>query len=121
MIKTRIENGILIAEYAHGSKIDLESAKQMVNERLLLQDGKNYPVVVHLNGIISNSKAVRSYMAKEGIEGISYGAFVAKNLYEKVFINFFLLVDAPKVPTRVFQTEEEAIKWLQTETKDTTE
>ena len=68
MIKTRIENGILIAEYAHGSKIDLESAKQMVNERLLLQDGKNYPVVVHLNGIISNSKAVRSYMAKEGIE-----------------------------------------------------
>jgi hypothetical protein len=119
MIKTRIENGILISEYENGMHLDLVEAKQLVADRLKLQAGKSYPVVIHLNNVKSNSKAVRTYMAKEGTEGISHGAFIVKNFYEKVFINFFLLVDAPKVPSRVFQTEEEAIKWLQAEIKGT--
>jgi hypothetical protein len=121
MIKTRIENGIFIGEYENGIQLDLEIAKKMVADRLKLQAGKSYPAVIHLNNVKSNSKAVRTYLATEGIEGISHGAFVVKNFYERVFINFFLLVDVPKVPSRVFQTEEEAIIWLQAEIKNPTE
>lgn len=114
-MKLTINKGILFAEYNKNALIDLETAKQLVAQRLELQEGKTYPAIVHLNGVTSQSKAVRSYMAKEGIKGISHGAFIVKTLYEKVFISFFLLVDAPKVPSRVFQNEEEALQWLRSE------
>lgn len=120
-MKLKIDQGILIAEYPKNAQIDLDTAKQLVAQRLELQQGKTYPAMVHLNGVTSQSKAVRAYMAKEGIKGISRGAFIVKNLYEKVFISFFLLVDAPKVPSRVFQNEAEALKWLQSEIENNTE
>lgn len=112
MIDVRIEDGIMIAAFNHGIKIDITTAQQVVALRMKMQEGKKYPVVVHVNGVISDSKNVRTFLAGIGAEGISHGAFVVKNEYEKNLIHFFLKVDAPPVPTCICSDEKEAIAWI---------
>lgn len=111
-----LQEDVLIARFSQNMNLDLDAAKQLVAERLKMQNGKTYPMIVHLNGFMVFSKSVRSYMATVGIEGISRGAFIAVSLQERVFLNFFLLVDAPRIPTKVFTKEADAIKWIRQET-----
>ena len=114
MINMRIEDGILITGFPDSTRLSLEIAKKLVAQRLSAKLDKPYPIVIHLNGVISESKVVRVFMAKEGIEGISLGAFVVKKKYEEILINMFLTIDAPKIPTRVFCNEADAITWINT-------
>ena len=113
-MKARIENGIVIAGFPESTRLTLETAKKLLAQRLQLQNGKSYPVIIHLNGVISKSKTVRMFMAKEGIEGILMGAFVVKRKYEEILITMFLTIDTPKVLTRVFCNEEDAVTWINT-------
>lgn len=111
-IDVKITDGIVIAACHKNVNLNLDLAKKIVAERIRLQDGKSYPVVIHMNGLLPNSKSVRAYMAKEGTEGISMGAFVVKKRYQEILINLFLTIDAPDVPTRIFHNEEDAIAWI---------
>lgn len=108
----KITDGILIAECLNNTLLDLDKAREIVANRLKLQAGKSYPVIIHMNGLFSDSKSVRMFMATEGAEGISMGAFVVKKRYEEVLVNLFLAIDAPKVPTGIFNNEPDAIAWI---------
>lgn len=111
-ITVKISDDILIAECRENIHLNMDIARQIVADRLKLQAGKSYPVVIHMNGLISDSKSVRMFMAAEGAEGISMGAFVVKKRYEEILVNLFLAIDAPKVPTSVFSNEQDAIAWI---------
>lgn len=111
-ITVKITDGILIAECRENIHLNMEMAKKIVADRLTLQAGKSYPVVIHMNGLISNSKSVRMFMAAKGSEGISMGAFIVKKRYEEVLVNLFLAIDSPKVPTGIFKNEPDAIAWI---------
>lgn len=114
----RLQNGIVIGEYPKGLKLGLNEARRFVDKRLDLQAGKDYPVIIHLNNVICTSRSVRKFLVTEGIRGITRGAFVFRNKYEEILIRFFILIDAPKVPTRIFASEEEAINWIKGEHPD---
>lgn len=111
-VEARIEDGIFIASYPKGMNLDLDAAKRVVSERLVMQGGRSYPLVIHINGLIASSKEVRTFMADEGIRGVSLGAFVVEKKYEEMLVNLFLSIDVPKVPTRVFDNEKDAIAWI---------
>lgn len=111
-ISVKISDGILIAECLRNTHLDLDKARKVVADRLKLQAGKSYPVIIHMHGLLSDSKSVRMFMATEGAEGISMGAFVVKKRYEEVLVNLFLAIDAPKVPTGIFNNEPDAIAWI---------
>lgn len=116
-VKYRIEDGILYATYKQNLSVNLEEAKEMVAERLAFQKGVVYPIIIHMNGIKASSKEARIYMSKDGIVGISMGAFIAGNSIEKALLNFFLKIEKPPVPARFFTKEEEAIEWINAQRK----
>ena len=118
MIQLTIQDDILIGNYTPDMRLNIETAKKLVAMRLLYQNGRDYPVIIHINGLLPDSKEVRIYMATTGIKGITQGAFVAKNIYENVLLQFFLSVDKPNVPSKVFAKEEEAVQWIKEETNN---
>jgi hypothetical protein len=107
-----IEEGILFGEYAPQSEVDLGLAREAVEARLKLSDGKSYPFLVDIRGLKSMSKEARVYLANEGAEGIIASALITGNAFTRTFAHLFLTINKPKVPIRLFGDWEDARKWL---------
>ena len=107
-----ISDGILIAVYKEKLVVTIEQAKEMVADRLAFQNGKEYPIVIHMNGIKASTKEARIFMGTDGIKGITIGAFVVRHVIEQVIFNFFFKIEKPNVSTKAFTNEEDAIAWI---------
>jgi hypothetical protein len=58
--------------------------------------------------------SARVFSASE--EGSKYSvaeAFVVKSLSQRLIANFYVKVNKPPIPSKVFNSEKEAIKWLE--------
>lgn len=93
----------------------LEIAKSMVHLRKKFTNNTPVKVLVKQAGLKGIKKDARDYLSSdEGIEGIIGAAILARNAFERHMANFFIgiTVIRPKVPTKLFSSEEEALDWL---------
>lgn len=110
----QIKEHILIATYKKGLRIDVEMAKEIVDQRLALIGDTAYPTMVFNLGVISINKAARDYLSSgRGILGVKAGALILDSPLSLVLGNFFLSVSRPRIPTRIFRDPASAMKWLQ--------
>ena len=66
----------------------------------------------HLTSI---SKEALEYAASdEAAMDILVGAILIDNMFTQVLVNFWLKVNKPKTPTKLFTNESEAFSWLKT-------
>lgn len=113
IVDFEIENGILIANMSKGLVVDVHHAQKMVDDRILFQNGIEYPVLIRVNGIKFASSKASSFMQKEGLKGLKAGAFIISNPVEKIILNFLIMIHRPAIPSKMFTNEKEALKWLQ--------
>ena len=107
-----IRDGVLIGTYKKG-QIDLEQAKDIVLYRKVFTDYNDYPCLVIIDKLTKLSKEARDYLSgDEGVDGVLAGALVSHSKFATVIGNFFLKVTKPKIPSRLFNTESEALAWL---------
>lgn len=94
--------------------ITLPDAKKMLADRIAFQQQENYTSIplVHYFKVKYVDKAARKYLGKEGTVGLSSSAFIVKTLAAKTLLKIFLLVENPKLPIRVFEEEDAAVKWI---------
>lgn len=112
-IDLSIQDGIVIGIYKKDLKIDLEIAKQIVSDRVLLCDGKKYPTLGKISGNTSMGREVREYFGTtESVQGMTKMALVIDSRLTKVLYNWYVNLSKPLVPTRAFTDEQEAIVWL---------
>ena len=111
LIDIEIKDGIVIGHYAMDLVLDIKNAKQIVAKRLELQQGNSYPVLIYIS-LKSSTREARNYMKKEGLEGITAGAFIVGNTYTLFITNFFLSLVKPKVPSKIFRNSGDALNWL---------
>lgn len=113
--RIEIKNGILIGKYHDNLEyIDLKVAKKLVKDRKAIAQGKSYPVFVDVSKSVSMNKPARDFFASpEGTKGLlAVGVFV-KNFLQKSVANFWYTISKPKVPTKLFNDKESALKWLE--------
>lgn len=107
------EDGILELHTNNEHVYSIEDTKENVESFGRLTGGKKAPVLIIGGSFTSISKETRIFMASE--ESLKYSAaeaFLLKSLAQKILINFYIRVDKPLVPTRVFTDKEKAIEWL---------
>ena len=108
-----VEDGIMFARFKVPT-IEIETAKTCVVLRKEASQGLSYPVLIDARSVSNISKAARDYLASdEGTHLVVASALVIDSVVGKFLGNFFLQISKPKVPLRLFTTEQEAIKWLQ--------
>lgn len=106
------EDGILIGTYKKGITIDLKTAQEIVAHRLEASEGRSFVALADVRGIKVSTKEARDYFAKEGTKGLTALAILTGNYLTAAMSNFYIKFSKPKIPTRVFKTREEALKWL---------
>jgi hypothetical protein len=109
-----LQGDLMIGTYKKDLKINLEIAKEIVKVR---QDFANHTPVVGLiynQGVVKMDKKAREYLASDdGVKGIIAAAIVVGSPFTTFLANFFVSVNKPKMPVRVFSNAPDALKWLQ--------
>lgn len=111
-----IEDNILFFEYKSNVVIDLAAAQQIVADRIQIQNGKDYPILCDIRGIVDSDKAGRDYLAQYGsVLTKAVGIiFTDQKSLSLLMITFYLRVNKPQVPTKVFTDKAVALEFLRT-------
>lgn len=107
-----IENGVMYFTYKQTEMIDLAAAKKIVLDRVNLQNGVSYPVICDARGLKNMNKEARDYLAKEGSALVSSVALIVTSTATRIMSNFYLSVNKPEVPTKLFNSLEEASEFI---------
>lgn len=109
-----ISDQILFCSYKKNLILDINAAKSIVKDRLEFTEGKNYFILIDFNNLKSADKEAREYMndPRYGLKGLLGGAFISQKTTASIFINLYLKINKPIIPTKFFSNREEGLAWL---------
>ena len=110
------KDGIVIAEFKPNLTIDLETAKLAVRSRKQVADGEDYPLLVDIRNVKRIEEDARKYLASpEATEYIKAGAIIKDGFVLNLIANWFLKIDKPNVPSRLYNGSQikMALRWLE--------
>jgi len=107
------ENDLVRIEIKGNFNIGAAESEKITDILGSLANGKKMRVLMVADEITQFDKSAREYSAGEaGSRYTLADALVVKNLAQKIMANFYVSVNKPKVPSKTFNSEEEAKKWL---------
>ena len=77
-----------------------------------LTKGKKYSYIVNGNNFSSSAAAKAFATRLKSSNGIIAEAFICSSFTNKLLGNFYIKLNKPTVPTKIFTKEINAIKWL---------
>lgn len=104
----KLEDDILLIIYSDGVSIDLKAAVQVVEDRLLLQQGERMLVICDIRGIKEINKSARDYLALEGSVLIEAVGIIVAPPVSEILSTFYLRTSKPPIPNESFHSIEEA-------------
>lgn len=111
--RIELSNGIIIATWK-ASSINLDIAKNAVSSRLSVTAGQNYPALIKMKSVKESTKEARDFLSSEkGCDGIIAGAIYVDSIIGNMLATFFIYLNKPTIPTKIFKDEGKAIEWLE--------
>ena len=106
-------DGILQVDVKEGAEFHLEDAKESIKAQKILVRGKKRPLLVNLAGVRSMSREAREYLGgAEAAENVSVVAIVISSFMARMIGNFFIGLNKTLYPTRLFNSQQDALAWL---------
>ncbi|MDQ3048393.1 MAG: hypothetical protein M3R27_12660 [Bacteroidota bacterium] len=108
------ETRILRVKLFEGAEVELEDMIRQYEAAYELTKGEKYLKIVDATSNASASKDARDYAAKiKPGDGRIAEALVITSTATKILGNLYINFNKPKIPTRIFSSEEKALEWLQ--------
>jgi hypothetical protein len=106
-------DGIARTKVKENAEVTLQDAREnsaLVNSFFI---DEKFPLLIDSRGIKSISREARSFFTTNGRETNTIAfAILIDSAVSKVVGNFFLGINKPAVPTKLFLEENDAINWL---------
>ncbi|MES2679879.1 MAG: hypothetical protein V4635_08345 [Bacteroidota bacterium] len=109
------QDGIVYIHISSQKEETVELVKEMVEKLGEMVNHKHVPILVRHENLALPGKANRDYWAKK--ESCPYSkaeAFMIGSIALRLLANFYLKINKPERPTRLFTDEQEANEWLKT-------
>ncbi|QMU28303.1 DUF7793 family protein [Adhaeribacter radiodurans] len=107
-----IQDGIFQCFFKAMDVMDINVAKVTVENRLEFFAKESYPCLFDITQVKETTKEARDFMANEGNDLVLASAMVVNSPMLKMMANFYIMVNKPKNPTRLFTDRESALEWL---------
>ncbi len=124
MVETRIfytsleKDGYILTKVKPDSEILLQDAKDNTAAVIKVSGDSNFPILVDLRQIKSISKEARDHFSMRGRKPhVTAIAMLVKSPVSRIIGNFFLGLNRPTVPTRLFTSEVDAKTWMKRNTE----
>jgi hypothetical protein len=109
-----LQGDLLVVTYKKDIKVNPEMAKDIIRERHEFTNNKPVVLLVYNQGVVRMDKKAREYLSSgDGVKGIIAAGIVVGSPFTSFMANFFVSVNKPKMPVRVFSNSEDALTWLQ--------
>jgi hypothetical protein len=120
----KVEFGPLVVELRHNDiihaslkedfeDIDLETMKKFTEVLKDLGAGTKLKVLIEIKSFNTMTEEAKKYSASEESQKYTKAnAIVINSFAAKLSANFFIKFNKPSRPTRIFNTVDEAIEWL---------
>lgn len=92
-----------------GSDVRIDDARASL-AALAAAGATGCPVLVDMRGMHSLARDARKEFAEQRVS--SKAALLVESALSRTLANFFIRVNGPKAPTRMFTDETEALRWL---------
>ncbi len=107
------EDGVIHGAIEVGVAETLEDAKENIAAIAELAGGRRRPVIVNITKAKSVGREARSYYSgPECAQTTTAVALITGSMLGRAIGNFFLGLNKPAMPTRLFTSEEQALVWL---------
>ena len=107
------ESKLVRIEVFGDNAIGLKEAKEMNDALGTLAKGREMLVVMLADELAQFDKAAMDFSASD--EGLMYtigDAMVVKSTAQRITANLYLRLSRPKKPSKIFNSEKDALKWL---------
>ena len=109
------EDGILRIKILEGAHVTIQKSKKYFETSKQLLGSKKALILVDGSAKFTITKEAKMYgVGKEVAENRIAVAFVTNSLVNNVMVNCYIKLYKPVVPTQLFSSEENALKWLKT-------
>lgn len=106
-------DGIVCTKVKHGSEVKLAHAVENTATVTKILEGITAPLLIDSRGIKSMEQEARNHFTTKNRKTHTTAfAILIESPLSKVIGNFFIGINKPAVPTKLFVDEKEAIKWL---------
>lgn len=106
-------DGIMYLRLKEGSEFDLPAIQEQYAVQDELTGNDRYAVLVDATHHVSMTKECREFMAAYANPRRRATALLTRyNLATIILANFYMRFNSPRIPTRMFNEEEEAVQWL---------
>jgi hypothetical protein len=107
------KDGIARTKVKPNSEISLNHAMENSKAVNSLIEDKKFPILIDARGIRSMTRDAREFFSTRGRDTntCAFGIII-KSPISRTVGNFFLGINKPAVPTRLFDNEENAVEWL---------
>jgi hypothetical protein len=106
-------DGIARTKVKPYTDVTLEEAKENSIAVNALSAGESFPLLIDSRQIRSITKEARDFFSMNNREScVSAFAIIIDSPLSRIIGNFFMGLNKPRVPARLFTTETEALKWL---------
>jgi len=107
------EDGIARTKVKPGSAVKLEHAQENSVAVNSFYVDRKYPLLIDARGIRSITRDARNFFTTNGRQTNTLGfAIIIDSSVSKVIGNFFLGINKPAVPTKLFLDESNVVDWL---------
>jgi hypothetical protein len=95
-----------------GAEEDFEDVKAIVEAGRKLVKGRKIPNLSDIRGAKSVTREARQYFRQETDKLVKASAILVDSSVSMALGNFYMAVNRPSYPTRLFTSEPDAIEWL---------
>jgi hypothetical protein len=96
-----------------GIELDVQDGYDMRSVFISLSDGSTFAVLTDASNFFSTTSELRQLLASKEFTDLRFAtAIVTQSMANKIIGNFFIKVNKPASPTKLFSSEELALEWL---------
>ena len=107
------KDGVVRTKVKPGADVTLKEARENSGAVNSFYYGEKFPLLIDARGIRSMTREARNQFSLRGRDsGAKAFAIVIDSAISKVIGNFFMGINKPEVPARLFTSEADALKWL---------
>lgn len=106
-------DGIGRLHYAPNAELTLKDAREVIAAYDTMRQDKRLPLLIDASKMRSFSRESRLHFTSDEVaNSISACGIIVGTPVSKVLGNFYLGLSNPKLPSRLFTSEDEALAWL---------
>jgi len=111
----KIENGIMYITVKPDIFVELHMVKEVIAKQRDVLNGKPILVALDVSKASGVTKEAREYTSGKHVEGLQIAmAIIIDSLPMRLLANFFIKFNKPPAPTKMFNSMEDSIEWLET-------